>query len=235
VNPLRRPHPATELWATGLFLVVGLAVRTVLVPPQFHTWFNLGLLTSVAVLARILEMGRGELGLDPRHAPAGMGWGAGAASVVVVAVAGAAFVPALAGAFDDDRVAIDFGSMLVKALVVIPVATVLLEELAFRGVLLAALLRRIGVWPAIVWSALAFGLWHVPGAWRSAGANAVVAGAAGSGAGRVGVVLATVAATTLAGLVFAWLRLRTRSLLAPILVHTATNVTPFVAAWLLAR
>jgi uncharacterized protein len=230
-----RRSPPFDLWSIGLLLLVGLAVRTLLVPTHLHTWFNVALLVSVVVLARILGMGLGELGLDPRHVPAGVAWGAPAAAVVVVMVVAAALMPALSGAFDDDRVAIDLASMLVRVVVVIPVATVLLEELAFRGVLLAALLRRVGVRASIVWSALAFGVWHVPGAWRSAGDNSVVEGAAASGAGRVGVVLATVAATTIAGLIFAWLRMRARSLVAPILLHTATNVAPFVAAWMLAR
>ena len=71
-----------------------------------------------------------------------MWWGLQAFLVVSMALAVAASVPALRGLFDDDRVDVDAGSMLWRALVVIPLATVVMEELAFRGVLLG-LLRRI--------------------------------------------------------------------------------------------
>ena len=44
-----------------------------------------------------------------------------------------------------------------------------------------------------------------------------------------------VVVTFLAGLVFAWLRLRSRSLVAPVLAHVATNGLALVAAWVLAH
>jgi membrane protease YdiL (CAAX protease family) len=46
-----------------------------------------------------------------------------------------------------------------------------------------------------------------------------------------GAVVGTVAATTTAGVAFAWLRLRSGSLLAPILAHIATNSLAFSVAW----
>ena len=41
--------------------------------------------------------------------------------------------------------------------------------------------------------------------------------------------------TFVAGLVFAWLRLRSRSLVAPVLAHVATNGLALVAAWAVAH
>jgi uncharacterized protein len=235
VSVERPPSNALDLWAIGLILVVGLALRSSVVPASAHTWFNLALLGAVALLALASGMDRTELGLDQRHLGAGVRWGGAAAGIVVVAVVVAALLPAFAGAFDDDRVDVGVDEMLLRALVVIPLATVALEELAFRGVLLASLLRRARTLPAVVWSSVAFGFWHVPGAWKSASDNAVLGGVAVSTAGRLGVVLGTVVVTSVAGLVFAWLRVRSRSLVAPMLLHVATNVTPFVAAWTLAR
>ena len=43
--------------------------------------------------------------------------------------------------------------------------------------------------------------------------------------------LGAVAATFAAGLAFAWLRLRSRSLLAPVLAHAATNGLGLAVAW----
>jgi len=45
------------------------------------------------------------------------------------------------------------------------------------------------------------------------------------------VVLGSVAVTFVAGLVFCWLRLRSRSLIAPIMAHVATNGLALTVAW----
>lgn len=90
----------------------------------------------------------------------------------------------------------------------IPVGTVLTEELLFRGVLDAAS-------PAL--SPVFFGLWHIRPA-RAAGDS--VAG--------------TVAATTVAGVVFSWLRARSGSVLAPTALHYALNASGAVLAHLAA-
>ena len=50
-------------------------------------------------------------------------------------------------------------------------------------------------------------------------------------AGQVLVVLGSVAVTFVAGLVFCWLRLRSRSLIAPVMAHLATNGLALAVAW----
>jgi uncharacterized protein len=47
--------------------------------------------------------------------------------------------------------------------------------------------------------------------------------------GRRLAVLTTTVSTTAAGAAFAWLRLRSRSLLAPVLAHAAINVSAYLA------
>jgi membrane protease YdiL (CAAX protease family) len=69
---------------------------------------------------------------------------------------------------------------------------------------------------------LLFGLWHLGG---------IVTGTAGTAAHVALVGLGTVAATGAAGTVFCWLRLRSDSLLAPVLAHAAVDTLPLVAAW----
>jgi membrane protease YdiL (CAAX protease family) len=65
-----------------------------------------------------------------------------------------------------------------------------------------------------------FGLWHSKGVLHDA-----------SGGIAVGAVVGTVLATTAAGVGFGWLRVRSDSLLAPILAQIATNSGTFAAAW----
>jgi uncharacterized protein len=49
------------------------------------------------------------------------------------------------------------------------------------------------------------------------------------------VTAAAVAASALAGVVFCWLRLRSGSLVAPVMLHTATNSLAYATAWALLR
>ena len=44
-------------------------------------------------------------------------------------------------------------------------------------------------------------------------------------------VLVAVAVTSIAGLAFCWLRLRSRSLIAPIMAHIATNGLALTVVW----
>jgi membrane protease YdiL (CAAX protease family) len=89
-------------------------------------------------------------------------------------------------------------------------------------VLLGVLLRWSTPRTAIVVSAVVFGLWHLPPALRDASGDGF--------AGGIGVVVGTIAFTTIAGLLFAWLRLRSGSLIAPAFAHIASNSFAYVAA-----
>jgi uncharacterized protein len=109
-------------------------------------------------------------------------------------------------------------------LVVIPLGTVLPEELAFRGLLLALLGRRYGVLAASLLSSGLFGLWHVVPSLGGGTANATMASVVGAdAAGTVLRVVVTVVFTALAGVALCWLRLRSGSLLAPVLAHWTVN------------
>jgi membrane protease YdiL (CAAX protease family) len=49
------------------------------------------------------------------------------------------------------------------------------------------------------------------------------------------VIVGMVIAMTLAGMVFCWLRIRSKSLVAPFLFHWGVNATAFFLAWLVSR
>jgi membrane protease YdiL (CAAX protease family) len=107
---------------------------------------------------------------------------------------------------------------------VIPRATVLVEELAFRGVVYGLLQRLTSPMRATVAGAVLFGLWHVFPAWRGGAAGDLEVGRAATAAG-------TFAATTAAGFAFVLLRRRSGSLVAPVMLHLATNSVTFAVAW----
>jgi uncharacterized protein len=71
-------------------------------------------------------------------------------------------------------------------------------------------------------SSVLFGFWHILPALNDTNGK--------SGAATVGVVVGTIGVTTAAGVLFAWLRLRSESLAAPVLAHIATNSLAYIGA-----
>jgi membrane protease YdiL (CAAX protease family) len=187
-----------------------------------HLAVGLGLAGCLLLVARACRLTAADLGLARAALPAGLRWGAAAAAVVAAAYAlGLRVAPARAALPDGG----DLGwGTLATVLVVIPLGTVLPEELAFRGLLLALLGRRRGLPAATLLSSGLFGLWHVLPALGGGPANAAIAATVGGdAAGTATRVVATVAFTALAGVVLCWLRLRSGSLLAPVLAHWTVN------------
>ncbi|MGY1812638.1 CPBP family intramembrane glutamic endopeptidase [Blastococcus sp. SYSU D00820] len=177
--------------------------------------------------ARAHGMGAADLGLDPDRWGAGLRCGA-AWSVPVVAGYGVVLAtPRLRPLLADARIAAQGpGRIAARALVAIPVGTVLWEEVAFRGVLPAALDRVLPGRAAAGVAAALFGLWHAAPALDGLRANDVARGRAA----RAAAVLGVCAGTGCAGALFGWLRRRSGSLLAPAVLHLAVNVLGTLAA-----
>jgi uncharacterized protein len=108
----------------------------------------------------------------------------------------------------------------------IPLGTAFVEEVLFRGVLLAGLQTSEFPHPILA-SAVLFGLWHIAPTCNLVAANRPTAQS------RVYVIAAVVSvlAMTGAGLGFAWLRLETGSLSAPIALHATVNSLATLAAF----
>jgi membrane protease YdiL (CAAX protease family) len=189
-------------------------------------------LLAVLVAVRVGGCGARDLGLAAADLGGGLRLGAVAMALVAGLLLVGAALPATRELFADRRVdEHSVAALLYATLVRIPLGTVLLEETLFRGVLLGLGLRR---WPrrvAVAWSSALFGLWHVLPSGGLSGYNPVVADLLHGPAGRLAVATAAVAATALAGVVLCWLRLRAGSLLAPVMLHVATNSLAYAAAW----
>jgi membrane protease YdiL (CAAX protease family) len=189
---------------------------------------------AVALAVRVGGCGARDLGLARADLASGLRLGAVAVAVVAGLLAVGVALPATRGLFADRRVdQHSVAALLYATLVRIPFGTALLEETLFRGALLGLGLRQ---WPprvAVAWSSALFGLWHVLPAGGLAGYNPAVAGTLHGGGGRLLVTAAAVAASALAGTLFCWLRLRSGSLLAPVMLHAATNGLAYATAWVL--
>jgi uncharacterized protein len=193
---------------------------------------SVSLLTAALILiAWSAGATRADLGLAPADMRAGLLYGAGAFGVVLLVLLVAAVVPAINGFLHDSRAQIDGGRLLYQLGVSIVLLTAVPEEFAFRGVLLGSGLRLWGPWRASLITSALFGLWHIAPTLHTMSDNHVFRGEAAGVAGQVLLVLGSIAVTFVAGLVFCWLRLRSRSLIAPVLAHVATNGLALTAAW----
>ena len=128
----------------------------------------------------------------------------------------------------------DPNEQLYELFVRIPLGTALAEELIFRAALLGLYLRRHTFWKAAALSSLVFGFWHVLPAMGSVSSNAAGQTLA-SPAARAAGVLAPVVATAAAGMVFCWLRRRSRSVVAPWITHASLNSLGVVAGLVVAH
>lgn len=183
-------------------------------------------------LARASGLTADELGLGRDAAGRALATAGIAAAITVAGVGAAARLPGSDGFRHDDR----YPSALAAgraALTRIPIAVAAPEELAFRGVLDAALRRHLAPGPAGAWGAVAFGAWHALGATTLSHDNAGLSrvldpGRLGTAAGVSG----AVATTAAAGLGFLALRRRTDSVVPGTAVHWALNATAALAAGL---
>lgn len=181
-----------------------------------------------------------QLGLGRGRLRVGAVFAASAITVVALVYLAGVLLPATRPAFLDARYHLSLARALVTALIVIPVGTILLEEVAFRSVLWGMLSRHMPAWRVLAASSVLFGLWHVLPSLHLAAANRGI-GEAVSGTGAsagVLVVAGTVAFTALGGAVAGELRRRSGSLLASAGMHWATNslgVLFGLVAWHLVR
>jgi uncharacterized protein len=186
---------------------------------------------GLLALARWAGLSWAELGLGRGTWWRGLRWALAAIGAVAVLFAVAAVVPLTRSAFHDSRYHFGWGHAALTAFVLIPVGTVLFEEVAFRGVLWGLLWRRHGPWVATGVSSALFGLWHVLPSLGLAADNQAIGSTVGSGSsGQTVSVLGTVLFTSLAGVVFCELRRRSGSLLAPAGLHWAANGLGVLAA-----
>lgn len=191
-------------------LVLLAGTRVLLTFGPVGTGLVVGPVTALllVVLARRAGLSWDDLGLSRRAVRRGVQWAAIAGLVVAAVLLVGVAVPWIRSAFLDVRYQLDAGSALVTALLVIPVSTILLEEVAFRGVLFGLLHQRRRTAWAFGFSSTLFGLWHL---FPSVFASTFVS------------VAAVVGVTAGLGLLLCELRRRSGSLLAAVGGHWAAN------------
>jgi uncharacterized protein len=214
-----------------ILLIVGVLlygfVLSYFIPFRYHFVAN--------ILAAISAVGIG-LGLGLSFDDMGMGFDVVGRGVLVagfislgimVGVFIAASLPPIKRYFVYSRT-MEHSRVAYETAVRIPLSTALTEEIIFRGVLLGLLLSATGTVAAVVICSFVFGLWHImPSLDRL---RLHVHASKRSLPMMVAYAGGTVAATTLAGVFFSWLRILSGSIIAPWLTHWSINASAMLAS-----
>src|ERR1700741_3146473 len=166
------PHPVvSQLSALHRFripldigVVVVVLALTNLIAHFTTPWASIATVPAAAVGLAILMRANGldwtDLGLDREHWKSGLGYALGAVVVVASVIAVGVLLPMTRPMFMNNHYATISGA-LIASMVLIPLQTVIPEELAFRSVLHGALNRAWGFRGVALAGSLVVGLWHV--------------------------------------------------------------------------
>ena len=219
------PHP-THIIQLGLILGLVFYANIIsneVLDPAWHIPFHLGILGIALVIARAAGTTWTAMGLRPDRAVRGLKVGAVVIGVIAAGIAIAIAIPQTRELFRDERI-IDatIASSLFQALVRVPLATALYEELLFRGIVFGMLMHRLKPITAGILTSVLFGFWHILPTLDTIQTNP--AGDAFSGFMGVTVaIFGSVLATGGAGLGFLLVRLYANSTWASVLMHIGTN------------
>ena len=160
-----RARPADVAFAAAACIALAGYNNLVGLRPWHRRWYPVvNGCAAAAALAAAAGSGltAADLGLRRDRLRAGFRLGSAAAAPVVAAFGLAALTPAARPLLNDQRIAgLDRRQLAYQVLLRIPVGTVAWEEIAFRGVLQAALRRVLAEPAATVVGSTVFGLWHI--------------------------------------------------------------------------
>ena len=223
---------------TLALLIASNVIANLAIPSIWYVPWNAAVAVAlIAVALRVGDLDLAHLGLGSDDAAAGLRLGGAVGGGILALILLAAVLPVTRTLFVDDVGRIDGAELIVKLLVTLPLGTVLMEEIAFRGCL-PALLDSLPGWTtrrSTLTSAGLFGLWHVLPSLDLGSRNETLGSVSDGILGRWVPVAAAVVATAVAGWALMWLRRRSSSVAAPVLVHYSLNAAGIVAAWIATR
>lgn len=174
-----------------------------------------------------------EIGLARKYLKRGLLYGLGIGAIIAGSMIVAYIVqPTL---FTDNRYSDTSNTEAIGRLLYMLLRTVIVEELVFRGILFALLLRKMPTVQAVAASSVFFGLWHIMPSLGVSGTSAAASTLLPSFIGSVAVIAGIVVATGSAGALFCYAKIRSNSLLAPIIVHWTINGVGLILAMLSVR
>lgn len=229
VESLQNPNVATELFAIMAISLYGIILSYTL-PPKRHFAVNVLCAVTVGVFGYIAGLSLPDMGLSFRQLLEAIPITLAISAVIAGVIYLSTRISWLRHIFSGAPLAGGTRKQIAYAVGVrIPLSTALLEEVLFRGVLLGLLLNDHSAIVAVVISAVIFGIWHIFPTVAQMEHNKALASLL-QRRQRVGMVVGTVATTTLAGIAFNLLRLWTGSLFTPWFVHWVINGSATLAS-----
>ncbi|MCZ7531948.1 MAG: CPBP family intramembrane metalloprotease [Acidimicrobiia bacterium] len=231
------PHRAhifhlAAIYALALYANV---VANELLDGIWHIPFQLGILGFALVISRRAGTTWTSLGLRRDRLKRGAVVGGVLLAIITIGIVIGIAIPATRDLFRDEKVAeASAGWVLFQALVRIPIATALYEEVLFRGIMFGMLVRRHTPLVAGVITSVLFGFWHILPTLHTIETNP----AGDMFTGSIGITIAiigAIAGTTMAGIGFLLIRLYANSTLAPVLAHIGTNSVAMLGALVVIR
>ena len=225
--------------AIGLLVLAlaGFNFAVHLLPPG-TVWLSLIAAPALLAFGRFNGLSWAQMGLGRHRLRSGGIWGLGAVGIIGAVYLVGILLPATRPAFLDGRYHLAENRALITAFLIIPIGTILLEEVAFRSVLWGMLHRHMRAWKVLIASSVLFGFWHVLPALSDAHRGEIAGVHAHHGPWTTLLIVGgTVAFTAVGGLVAGELRRRSGSILASVGMHWATNglgVLFGLVAWRLA-
>lgn len=217
---------AQEIALVILILLYG-TVLARLIPRQYHLFLNIGISVVAIIVGLAFGMNWANMGLDLSHILPGFFVAVVASIIITAGTVIIAAIPFLRHYFLGENLAQASGKLMAfEAAIRIPLGTALVEEILFRGILLGLLLLHHSTIVALIIAAVIFGLWHIFPTINQIEDNDSVAKALQDKKQRkYGSIIGVVAVTTIAGLLFGWLRIIAGGILAPWLVHWSINAS----------
>ncbi len=233
--PSREGRRRAALIVTVALLVLSNVMANRVLPSWAYVPWNLGMAALLLGVAWFGGRPPALIGLAPASWHRAVGVGLLVVAALALVFTAGVLIPGTRDAFHDTRsISGTTGEMLVQVLLKIPFGTVILEEIAFRGVLPGL----IGTAPSVRWrwwpvlgASVLFGCWHILPSLGIATSNEAVADTL-HGNQTVATVLTVVAMTAAGVLISAFARLG-KGLATSMLLHWSSNSLAFTAAWLL--
>jgi uncharacterized protein len=241
-DPGAEPDPPLSSWAwrvaivSGVLLAFGNAAEAVAGPNALATsWATVaqaaGTMLIVAAAARWCRVTWAEMGVHRANLIRSALVGAATALLIVVLALAVLHLGTAVGA------GVTYGpirgetlpALLFHALLALPMLTALPEELAFRGLLLGLLKRRLSSWRASLLMSAAFVAWHGVAEVQTLAQTNFTPGLV------VPAAIVSVLALFAGGLLFAFLRLRTGNLAAAFIAHWWFDAGLVLGLYALAR
>lgn len=231
------PHRAhiVHLGAIYALALYANVIANEILDSVWHIPFQLGILGVALVISRRAGTTWTSLGLRQDRLQRGAIVGGSLLAIITTVIVVGIAIPATRDLFRDENIAeASLGWVLFHALIRIPIATALYEEVLFRGIMFGMLVRRHSPLLAGAITSALFGFWHILPTIRTIDASP--AGEMFSGwIGLPIAILSAIAGTAVAGIVFLLVRLYANSTFASVLAHIGTNSIAMLGAFVVIR